>query len=125
MDRAATNVAAFFEKRHDHVLRDIRELIRKEPSLAPARFGAFKINDLTGENTSHSLGLLNFEEALSGGPRRGLGETVYSRRRFCACYFRSSPATSLAASDSRLRLRVDPLVDFFPLRSVKRVFSRA
>lgn len=33
------DVAAFFGKRHDHVLRDIDNLIEKEPSLAPVNFG--------------------------------------------------------------------------------------
>ncbi len=46
-------VARVFEERHDNVLRDIRELIAKEPSLAPSKFGAIKIKDLTGESTSH------------------------------------------------------------------------
>lgn len=47
------DVATFFEKRHDHVIRDIRNLIAKEPDLALSKFGEFKINDLTGESTSH------------------------------------------------------------------------
>lgn len=46
-------VAAVFGKNHFHVLRDIRNLIVKEPNLARTNFGAFKIKDLTGESTSH------------------------------------------------------------------------
>lgn len=33
------DVAAFFDKRHDHVLRDIRALIAKEPRLGLSNFG--------------------------------------------------------------------------------------
>lgn len=47
------DVAEFFGKRHDHVLRDIRLLIAKAPDLLLRNFGEFKINDLTGESTSH------------------------------------------------------------------------
>lgn len=47
------DVAAFFDKRHNNIMRDIRELIAKEPKLALLNFEPFKINDLTGESTSH------------------------------------------------------------------------
>ena len=47
-------VAARFERRHDHVLRDIKALLKDEAGLAP-NFGEFKNNDLTGEHTSHFL----------------------------------------------------------------------
>lgn len=47
------DVAAFFGKQHNHVLRDIRDLVTKEPDLLLSKFGPFKINDLTGETTSH------------------------------------------------------------------------
>lgn len=47
------DVAAFFEKRHQHVLRDIRTLIERRPDLIGSNFGPFKIKDLTGETTSH------------------------------------------------------------------------
>ncbi len=46
------DVAEFFGKRHTHVLDAIRDLLAKEPPLAP-NFRPFKINDLTGETTSH------------------------------------------------------------------------
>lgn len=47
------DVAAFFGKQHKDVLRDIRNLIAKEPILGERNFAPFKINDLTGESTSH------------------------------------------------------------------------
>ena len=47
------DVAALFTKEHRNVLRDIRELIAKEPSLGLLNFEPFTINDLTGESTSH------------------------------------------------------------------------
>jgi len=46
-------VAAYFAKEHFAVLRDIRNLIAKEPDLGLHNFVAFKNNDLTGESTSH------------------------------------------------------------------------
>jgi len=47
------DVAAFFAKDHKHVLRDIRDLLKKEPNLRLLKFEEFKIKDLTGESTSH------------------------------------------------------------------------
>ena len=47
------DIAAFFGKEHFQVLRDIRNLLLKEPNLGLRNFVAFKINDLTGESTSH------------------------------------------------------------------------
>lgn len=47
------DVAAFFGKNHKDVLRDIRNLIVKEPDLERRNFAPFKIKDLTGESTSH------------------------------------------------------------------------
>lgn len=47
-------VAARFEKRHDNVLRDIRNILRDAPQ-ALLNFEEFKINDLTGERTSHYM----------------------------------------------------------------------
>ncbi|EHP94881.1 Rha family transcriptional regulator [Methylorubrum extorquens] len=49
------DVAAFFCKQHYAVLRDVRNLIAKEPSLGLRNFVCFKNNDLTGETTSHYL----------------------------------------------------------------------
>ena len=46
------DVADFFEKRHTHVLAAIRDLVAKEPAIG-TNFRSFKINDLTGESTSH------------------------------------------------------------------------
>ena len=47
------DVAVSFDKRHADVLRAIRELIGKEPDLGQRNFAPLKINDLTGETTSH------------------------------------------------------------------------
>jgi len=47
------DVAGFFAKRHTDVLRDIRNLIDKEPDLGRRNFASFKITDFTGETTSH------------------------------------------------------------------------
>lgn len=47
------DVAAFFEKNHFDVLKAIRNLIAAEPELGRRNFASFKINDLTGESTSH------------------------------------------------------------------------
>ena len=47
------DVAAFFEKRHNDVLRDIRNILAKAPDLEQRNFAPFKINDLTGVSTSH------------------------------------------------------------------------
>ena len=47
------DVAAFFEKRHSHVLDAIRDLIAKSGALLEPKFRPLKINDLTGESTSH------------------------------------------------------------------------
>lgn len=50
---SSRDVAEFFGKRNSDVIRDIRNLIEKEPSLGVRNFASFKINDLTGESTSH------------------------------------------------------------------------
>lgn len=47
------DIAAYFGKRHDGVIRDIRNLIAKRSDLGLHNFVEFKINDLTGEHTSH------------------------------------------------------------------------
>lgn len=49
------DVAAFFGKEHSNVLRDIRNLIVKEPKLGLCNFEAIKINDLKGESTGYYL----------------------------------------------------------------------
>jgi len=46
------DVASYFEKEHKNVLRDIREL-NCSPEFHKLNFEPFKINDLTGESTSH------------------------------------------------------------------------
>ena len=50
---SSRDVAEFFGKRHDHVIRDIRNLIESEPKLGLLNFGEFKNKDLTGTHTSH------------------------------------------------------------------------
>lgn len=45
-------VARFFHKRHDHVIRDIKRLLAQAPECAP-KFGEFRIKDLSGESVSH------------------------------------------------------------------------
>ncbi len=54
---SSKDVAKFFEKRHDHVIRDIDDIIEKVPeSFAAPNFGANKINVLnnpSGEEISH------------------------------------------------------------------------
>ncbi len=47
------DVASFFGKNHFDVLKAIRNLIATEPDLGVRNFASFKINDLTGEATSH------------------------------------------------------------------------
>ena len=47
------DVAAFFGKNHKDVLRAIRNLIEADADLGRRNFAPFKINDLTGETTSH------------------------------------------------------------------------
>jgi Rha family phage regulatory protein len=47
-----SNIADVFGKDHGHVLRDIRNL-ECSPSFRDVNFDVFKINDLTGESTSH------------------------------------------------------------------------
>ena len=47
------DVAAFFGKNHFDVLKAIRNLISQEPEIGERNFASFKINDLTGESTSH------------------------------------------------------------------------
>jgi Rha family phage regulatory protein len=47
-------VAAYFGKRHGHVLRDIRELHCSNEFSQP-NFREFKIKDLAGESTSHVM----------------------------------------------------------------------
>lgn len=46
------DVAAYFEKKHFHVLEAIRNL-NCSPEFSQSNFRAFKIKDLTGESTSH------------------------------------------------------------------------
>jgi len=46
------DVAAFFDRNHNHVLRDIRNL-QCSDHFRRSNFGPFKIKDLTGESTSH------------------------------------------------------------------------
>ena len=45
-------MAIFFDKEHKAVLRAYREL-RCSDDFKRCNFAPFKINDLTGENTSH------------------------------------------------------------------------
>ena len=47
------DVAAYFGKEHKVVLRAIRNLLEQAPDLERCNFAPFKINDLTGESTSH------------------------------------------------------------------------
>jgi len=47
------DVASFFGKNHKDVLRAIRNLVKSEPVLGRRNFAPYKINDLTGETTSH------------------------------------------------------------------------
>lgn len=47
------DVARVFARQHKDVLRSIRKLISSEPILGRRNFAPFKINDLTGESTSH------------------------------------------------------------------------
>jgi Rha family phage regulatory protein len=49
---SSVDVAKTFGKNHFDVLKAIRNVLLKEPSLE-RNFAAFKINDLTGESTSH------------------------------------------------------------------------
>lgn len=46
-------VADAFEKRRDHVIAAIRDLISKAPDEVLPIFRPFKIKDLSGESTSH------------------------------------------------------------------------
>lgn len=46
-------IAERFDKEHYAVLRAIRDLIDKNPEWGAVNFASFKINDLTGESTSH------------------------------------------------------------------------
>ena len=46
---SSRDVAAFFGKRHDHVLRDIKALIENAPTTAP-NFGASSYTDSTGRS---------------------------------------------------------------------------
>lgn len=55
---SSKDVAAYFGKRHDNVLRDIAALIKTEPDLARRQFGA-------------EGGLLNFEETQYVDPQNG------------------------------------------------------
>jgi Rha family phage regulatory protein len=48
------DVAAYFGKDHKNVLRSIRDL-DCSPSFTRLNFEPFKINDLTGESTSHVM----------------------------------------------------------------------
>lgn len=47
------DVADAFEKNHKDVLKAIRNLVEKDPDMLSLNFAPFKINDLTGESTSH------------------------------------------------------------------------
>ena len=94
------DVAAFFDKRHDHVIRDIRELIRKEPSLKLAKFGEFKIKDLCGESTSH------YEMDRDGFTLLAMG---FTGERALKWKLRYIEAFNAMEADLRARPSVDPL----------------
>ncbi len=59
---SSRDVAAFFEKQHAHVLRDIDHLIHQEPSLAQGRlsnFGESFIETETGNGTKRRFRIFN------------------------------------------------------------------
>jgi Rha family phage regulatory protein len=94
------DVAAFFEKRHDHVIRDIRALIAKEPSLGLPIFGEFKIRDLTGDSTSH------FEMNRKGFVLLAMGFTGERALKWKLAYI---DAFDVMEAELRNRPLIDPM----------------
>tara|TARA_R110000751_G_scaffold71441_4_gene144778 strand:+ start:46950 stop:47726 length:777 start_codon:yes stop_codon:yes gene_type:complete len=70
------DVAAYFGKRHADVLRDIQNLIEKEPELAKRNFISYIIKDLAGENTCY------FEMDRDGLTLLAMGFTEAKALRF-------------------------------------------
>lgn len=90
------DVAAYFEKRHDHVIRDIRHLLNEAPEVVP-NFGEFKINDLTGPSTSH------FEMTRDGFTLLAMGFTGPKALKFKIAYI-----AQFNAMEEELRRRPSP-----------------
>lgn len=103
-DRAicdSRDVAAFFEKRHDNVMRDIRDLVAKEPKLALLNFEAFKTKDLTGESTSH------YEMDRDGFTLLAMGFTGAKALKWKLRYIEA-----FNAMEAELRARPRVMIDF-------------
>jgi Rha family phage regulatory protein len=94
------DVAAFFARRHTEVLRAIRELIAKEPELGRRNFASFKINDLTGESTSH------FEMDRDGFTLLAMGFTGEKALKWKLRYIE---AFNTMEAELRARPVVDPI----------------
>jgi Rha family phage regulatory protein len=95
------DVAAFFQKRHDHVIRDIKDLIKKEPELLLAKFGEFKIKDLTGESTSH------YEMDRDGFTLLAMGFTGEKALKWKLRYIE---AFNTMEAELRARPAIDPMI---------------
>lgn len=100
------DVAVYFEKAHRRVLQDIREL-DCSPNFHQHNFVPFKINDLTGESTSH------YEMTKDGFTFLCMGFTGSKAARFKEAYInqfnameeelrrRPSPAPTVRIPDAR------------------------
>lgn len=93
---SSRNVAEYFEKRHDAVIRDVRNLIDKAPQLAHHNFVEFKNKDLTGESTSH------VEMDRDGFTLLAMGFTGTKALKFKLAYI-----TAFNAMEAELRARDD------------------
>lgn len=94
---SSKDVAAYFGKRHDHVIRDVRQL-HCSNDFKLRNFGEFKINDLTGETTSH------FEMTKDGFTFLAMGFTGETAGRFKEAFI-----ARFNAMEAGLRSMVDPM----------------
>lgn len=94
------DVAQFFGRGHREVLRAIRDLIEKEPDLGRCNFAPFKINDLTGETTSH------YEMDRRGFTLLAMGFTGAKALKWKIRYIE---AFELMEAELRARPVVDPI----------------
>lgn len=96
------DVAAFFEKEHSNVIRDIRNLIEKEPKLGLLNFEAIKFKDLTGEGTAY------YRMDRDGFSLLAMGFTGTKALKWKLRYIE---AFNIMEAELRERARTGPMID--------------
>ena len=95
------DVAAFFEKRHDHVLRDIDSILTVEPSTAP-NFGVSEYKDSTGR------WLRSFDLTRDGLTLLAMGFTGHKALKFKIAYIDAFNAMEKVLIEKEDELEIIP-----------------